>query len=144
MCRLQRDRRCPAARDIARTRNRCRAVGRARTRQLRGRGRDRPRLPDPAPTLAITGIIPLDDEAAGFVLDSLSLAIAAILDPRPLSEVLIDIVRIGNDTDTNAAIAGGIVGARDGASAIPVRWRELLQFGDEFTEAAAVLADTTS
>jgi ADP-ribosylglycohydrolase len=95
-------------------------------------------------TLATTGIIPLDDEAAGFALDSLSLAIAAILDPRPLSEVLIDIVRIGNDTDTNAAIAGGILGARDGASAIPLRWRELLQFGDEFTEAAAVLADTTS
>jgi hypothetical protein len=90
------------------------------------------------------GIIPLDDNASGYVLDSLSLAIAAILDPRPLSEVLIDIVRIGNDTDTNAAIAGGLLGARDGASAIPVRWRELLQFGDEFTEAAAVLADTTS
>ena len=56
-------------------------------------------------------------------------------------EVLIDIARIGNDTDTNAAIAGGLLGARDGASAIPQRWRKLLQFGDEFTEAAAVLAD---
>ena len=94
--------------------------------------------------IAATGAIPLDDEASGFVLDSISLAVAAILDPRPLSEVLIDIVRIGNDTDTNAAIAGGILGARDGASAIPVRWRELLQFGDEFTEAAAVLAERTA
>lgn len=82
----------------------------------------------------------LDDEASGFVLDSLSLAVAAILDPRPLSEVLIDIVRIGNDTDTNAAIAGGLLGARDSASAIPPRWRALLQFGDEFTESAEILA----
>jgi ADP-ribosylglycohydrolase len=95
-------------------------------------------------TLGTTGTIPLDDNASGYVLDSLSLAVAAILDPRPLSEVLIDIVRIGNDTDTNAAIAGGLLGARDGASAIPVRWRELLQFADEFTEAAAVLADRTA
>jgi ADP-ribosylglycohydrolase len=95
-------------------------------------------------TLATTGTIPLDDEASGYVLDSLSLAVAALLDARPLFEVLIDIVRIGNDTDTNAAIAGGILGARDGVSAIPVRWRELLQFGDEFTEAAAVLADRTA
>jgi hypothetical protein len=64
--------------------------------------------------------------------DSLSLAIAAIVDPRPLSGVLIDIVRIGNDTDTNAAIAGGLLGARDGASVIPQRWHAPLQFGPEF------------
>ena len=92
--------------------------------------------------IATTGIIPFDGEASGFVLESLSLAAAAILDPRPLSEVLIDIARIGNDTDTNAAIAGGLLGARDGTSAIPPRWRALLQFGDEFTEAAATLASS--
>jgi ADP-ribosylglycohydrolase len=101
---------------------------------------DRGRHIEPA-VIAATGIIPLDDEASGFVLDSLSLAVAAILDPRPLPEVLIDIVRIGNDADTNAAIAGGLLGARDGASAIPVRWRSLLQFGPEFTKAARALAD---
>jgi ADP-ribosylglycohydrolase len=56
----------------------------------------------------------------------------------------IDIARIGNDTDTNAAIAGGLLGARDGASAIPQRWRTLLQFGDEFTEAAAILANSVA
>ncbi|MGH3303062.1 MAG: ADP-ribosylglycohydrolase family protein [Streptosporangiaceae bacterium] len=43
--------------------------------------------------IAATGIIPLDGEASGFVLESLSLAVAAILDPRPISEVLIDIAR---------------------------------------------------
>lgn len=91
-------------------------------------------------TMAATGNVPLDDEASGFVLDSLSLAVAAILDPRPLPDVLIDIVRIGNDTDTNAAIAGGLLGARDGARAIPERWCAALQFGREFTTAAAVLA----
>lgn len=94
-------------------------------------------------TMAATGKVPLHDRGSGFVLDSLSLAVAAILDPRPLADVLIDIVRIGNDTDTNAAIAGGLLGARDGASAIPHRWREPLQFGQEFTEAAAALARGT-
>lgn len=96
---------------------------------------DRGRRIQPA-IMAGTGIIPLEDQASGFVLDSLSLAVAAILDPRPLPEVLIDIVRIGNDTDTNAAIAGGLLGARDGATAIPARWRALLQFGEEFADAA--------
>jgi ADP-ribosylglycohydrolase len=89
--------------------------------------------------MAATGIIPLDDEASGFVLDSLILAVAAVVDPRPLPDVLIDIVRIGNDTDTNAAIAGGLLGARDGATAIPARWRALLQFGEEFADAAGCL-----
>ncbi|WP_406035780.1 ADP-ribosylglycohydrolase family protein [Nocardioides sp. NBC_00163] len=34
-------------------------------------------------------------------------------------------IRIGNDTDTVAAIAGGLLGARWGATAIPAEWRKL-------------------
>ncbi|MFB9235512.1 ADP-ribosylglycohydrolase family protein [Plantactinospora siamensis] len=89
--------------------------------------------------LALTGPAGLADDAAGYVLDSLTLAVAAVLDPRPLPDVLVDIVRIGNDTDTNAAIAGGLLGVRDGASAIPERWRSVLQFADEFAGAAECL-----
>jgi ADP-ribosylglycohydrolase len=73
---------------------------------------------------------------AGYVLDSLSLAVAAVLDPRPLPEVLVDVVRLGMDADTNAAIAGGLLGVRDGAAAIPARWVARLQFAAEFTAAA--------
>ncbi|RGP65248.1 ADP-ribosylglycohydrolase [Fusarium sporotrichioides] len=69
---------------------------------------------------------------SGYVLGSLSLAIAAVLDQRSLEDVVVDVVRIGHDTDTNAAIAGGLLGARDGAEAVPPRWRSVLQFGDEF------------
>jgi ADP-ribosylglycohydrolase len=89
--------------------------------------------------LAVTGQTFLADDAAGFVLDSLSLAVAAVLDARPLVDVLVDIVRVGNDTDTNAAIAGGLLGVRDGASAIPTAWLSLLQFADEFITAADTL-----
>lgn len=90
--------------------------------------------------LARTGQTFLADDAAGFVLDSLSLAVAAVLDARPLPDVLIDIVRIGNDTDTNAAIAGGLLGVRDGVTAIPAGWMAVLQFADEFHTAADTLA----
>ncbi|KAK4151705.1 ADP-ribosylation/Crystallin J1 [Chaetomidium leptoderma] len=78
-------------------------------------------------------------KASGYVLESLTLAVAAMLDPRPLEDVLVDVVRFGQDTDTNGAIAGGLLGARDGVNAIPLRWREELQFGKEFTEVAAYL-----
>jgi len=70
--------------------------------------------------------------AKGFVLESLTIAIAALFDERSLEEILIDVVRFGGDSDTNGAIAGGLLGARDGVDAIPVRWREKLQFREEF------------
>ncbi|GAA2383359.1 ADP-ribosylglycohydrolase [Catellatospora methionotrophica] len=88
--------------------------------------------------LARTGVTGLPDDGNGYVLDSLALAVAAVLDLRDLTDVLIDIVALGNDSDTNAAIAGGLLGARDGASSIPDGWLSLLQFRVEFTEIAAV------
>lgn len=81
----------------------------------------------------------LEDQGGGYVLDTLTIAIAAVLDERPLEDVLVDVVRIGRDTDTNGAVAGGLLGARDGHHAIPRRWREKLQFGKEFREATVKL-----
>jgi ADP-ribosylglycohydrolase/protein-tyrosine phosphatase len=58
--------------------------------------------------------IPTDDPAAGvFRADHLRLALDAA-------------VRCGNDTDTVAAIAGGLLGAAYGASAVPAESRRLL------------------
>jgi ADP-ribosylglycohydrolase len=36
-------------------------------------------------------------------------------------------VRLGNDTDTTACVAGGIAGVRYGVEGIPLRWREALR-----------------
>ena len=58
--------------------------------------------------------VPVDDPDAGvFRADHLRLALDAA-------------VRAGYDTDTVAAIAGGLLGAAYGASAVPGRWRSLL------------------
>jgi ADP-ribosylglycohydrolase len=72
--------------------------------------------------------------SSGYVLNSLKLSIAALLDPRSFEDVLVDVVRIGGDSDTNGAIAGGLLGARDGIENIPERWLEKLQFRKEFEE----------
>jgi ADP-ribosylglycohydrolase len=88
-------------------------------------------------TMAKKGASPkLKDDGGGFVLDSLSIGIAALLDRRVLEDVLVDVVRIGGDTDTNAAISGGLLGARDGEDGIPLRWRTKLQYGEEFKSIA--------
>jgi ADP-ribosylglycohydrolase len=70
----------------------------------------------------------------GFVVTALQAALAAIWqtpvpEDRPCEHLVAALeaaVRIGNDTDTVAAIAGGLLGARWGASAVPIRWRQLL------------------
>jgi ADP-ribosylglycohydrolase len=68
----------------------------------------------------------------GFTVTALQAAYAAIAHtpvpdgPAPclhLQDALHAAVRIGHDTDTVAAIAGGLLGARWGASAVPWRWR---------------------
>jgi ADP-ribosylglycohydrolase len=82
--------------------------------------------------LAEKGPIQLRGKGSGYVLESLTIAIAALRDSRSLVDVLVDVVRIGKDTDSNAAIAGGLLGARDGANAISEEWKEVLQFRDEF------------
>lgn len=81
----------------------------------------------------------LKGKCSGYVLETLSLAVAAVLDNRSFEDVLVDVVRVGCDTDTNAAVAGGLLGARDGEDAIPWRWRNKLQFAGEFREVAVEL-----
>ncbi|OAG06699.1 ADP-ribosylglycohydrolase [Paraphaeosphaeria sporulosa] len=86
----------------------------------------------------------LPDMTSGYVLQSLTVAISALLDPRSLEDVLVDVIRIGGDTDTNGAISGGLLGARDGLEAIPDRWLGTLQFRAEFEELARDILDLES
>ncbi len=70
----------------------------------------------------------------GWVVEALQAAWSAIHhtpvpadDPRGhLEDALARAIGIGHDTDTVAAIAGGLLGARWGASAVPARWRRIL------------------
>jgi ADP-ribosylglycohydrolase len=50
-------------------------------------------------------------------------------------------VALGNDTDTTAAVAGGIAGLRDGIAAIPHRWREALRGRDLYEPLLRKLVD---
>jgi ADP-ribosyl-[dinitrogen reductase] hydrolase len=70
----------------------------------------------------------------GFTVTALQAAHAAIVhtpvpedDPhRHFVDALETAIRIGDDTDTVAAIAGGVLGGRWGVGAVPARWRRML------------------
>lgn len=59
----------------------------------------------------------------GFVVPALQAAWSAITHTDDLEQGLIAAVRAGDDTDTVAAIAGALLGARHGLTSIPAAWR---------------------
>ena len=61
---------------------------------------------------------------AGFVRVAFRLAFWHAVHTRSWRDALVDVASRGGDADTNAAIAGALLGARDGASAIPGAWIE--------------------
>ena len=63
----------------------------------------------------------------GWVVAALQAAWSAVAHADGLEEGLQAAVRGGGDTDTVAAIAGALLGARYGGSMVPGRWRRLLQ-----------------
>ncbi|TQL60935.1 ADP-ribosylglycohydrolase [Oryzihumus leptocrescens] len=77
-----------------------------------------------------TGVEPKTFSPNGFTVKAFQAAWAAISStdegdgsPVHLQRALAAAVHAGDDTDTVAAIAGALLGARYGASAVPTRWR---------------------
>jgi ADP-ribosylglycohydrolase/fructose-1,6-bisphosphatase/inositol monophosphatase family enzyme len=58
----------------------------------------------------------------GWVLIALQNAFYQLLHAPNLEEAVVDTVMLGGDTDTNAAIAGALLGAVYGRQAVPPRW----------------------
>lgn len=84
----------------------------------------------PAELLAAVRRVPLErlDEVArnatadAPVLLCVETALWAAYHAPVLEEALLQIVALGGDADTHAAVAGGLLGLRDGEDAVPPRW----------------------
>ncbi|MGW0157841.1 ADP-ribosylglycohydrolase family protein [Mycobacterium sp. NPDC003323] len=84
--------------------------------------------------------VPSDFPKNGWVVQALQAAWSAIVvsrgdggGPEHFARAVEAAVRCGFDTDTVAAIAGGLVGAAYGASAVPLGWRYLLHGWPDMT-----------
>lgn len=64
---------------------------------------------------------------SGYVLDTLWSARHAVESTDSYEACVRRAIAFGHDTDTTAAVAGGIAGLRHGLGGIPVRWREGLR-----------------
>lgn len=65
----------------------------------------------------------IDDlRSGGYVIEVLESSICFFLNKNSYEETILDIINIGHDTDTSAAIAGGLAGIYYGQQGIPEHW----------------------
>lgn len=60
----------------------------------------------------------------GYVVHCVEIAFWFVTHDRTLEDSLVYLAQAGGDTDTNAAVAGALLGARHGESALPPRWMD--------------------
>lgn len=73
-------------------------------------------------------------KSTGYVVDTLEAAVWCLLTTDTYSECVLKAVNLGDDTDTVAAIAGGLAGALYGYESIPEEWRNTLVRRDYIEE----------
>ena len=67
-----------------------------------------------------------DIKSSGYVVDTLEAALWCLLTTSSYKDCVLKAVNLGGDTDTVAAIAGGLAGGVYGYEAIPQNWRNTL------------------
>lgn len=65
-------------------------------------------------------------KSSGYVVDTLEAAIWCLLTTNTYKECVLKAVNLGEDTDTVAAVAGGLAGIAYGIKGIPTKWLDVL------------------
>lgn len=66
--------------------------------------------------------LPITGGAQGYTVHCMQIALWTAYHEPELEPALIWLANAGGDTDTNAAVAGGLLGTRDGEESVPARW----------------------
>ena len=83
---------------------------------------------------------PIDGPDMGFTLFTAGIALQVAGEGLGFEEGLRYVVGLGGDTDTNAAVAGALLGAAHGPEDIPAEWLAVLAEREAIEEEAAALA----
>lgn len=87
----------------------------------------------------------IDDlKSGGYVIDVLESSIWFFLNKDSYKETVLSIINIGHDTDTSAAIAGGLAGIYYGYNGIPEEWVKQIARKADIENLAKRLADKIS
>jgi ADP-ribosyl-[dinitrogen reductase] hydrolase len=78
--------------------------------------------------------------SSGYVIDTLEASIWCLLTTGSYSEAVLKAVNLGGDTDTTAAVTGGLAGLLYGYDAIPAHWIDQLAKKDAIADLAERMA----
>ena len=87
------------------------------------------------------GLNPGEKDRVGYTLKTLGAAFWALHHAESFEEGILTIIAEGGDADTNAAVAGALLGAKFGYNTIPRPWVEGLVYYDDLMERAERFAD---
>lgn len=76
----------------------------------------------------------------GYIVDTLAIALWGLMHFDNFKDGMMAVIRLGGDTDTNAACYGQLAGAYYGYGAIPEEWRSEVYLADELVKVADDLA----
>jgi ADP-ribosyl-[dinitrogen reductase] hydrolase len=88
---------------------------------------------------AVGGSRSIDGPDQGFCLFTAGAAFQALLRGGGVESELRRVVSLGGDADTNAAVAGALLGARDGVGGLPAHWLDRLRDADAIRVEASAL-----
>jgi ADP-ribosyl-[dinitrogen reductase] hydrolase len=92
---------------------------------------------------AVGGSRPVDGPDQGFCLFTAGVALQALVGGGSFEAQTRRVVALGGDTDTNASVAGALLGARDGVRRLPGAWLERLADADGIRAEAETLVPLT-
>lgn len=94
-----------------------------------------------APTLsgALTDKPISEIHGTGYVVHTLEAALWILIHTKTYADAVLTAVNLGNDTDTTAAVAGGLAGMHYGWEEIPAEWLNILAGKDRIEELIANL-----
>lgn len=78
----------------------------------------------------------LDVNPGGYVVGTLNIAIHSLLTTNSYKEAVLKAISYGGDTDTNAAVTGGLAAIYYGSDTIPAEWLNELKRKEEIIELA--------
>ena len=96
-------------------------------------------IEDGVPMVSDASWLRCEQMLIGHTLIALQCGLWAAVTPLDLEAALRRVVEAGGDTDTNAAVAGAVLGARYGSAAIPERWLECVPERDHIEGLADAL-----
>src|SRR4051812_5181705 len=83
----------------------------------------------------------LDGSTMGFTLKAMQVGMWCLEHCQDFEESILMVVHAGGDTDTNAAVAGAVLGALHGSEGIPERWIRSIPRRERLIEIADQLLD---